>query len=526
MLKRYLIGLALLLCTQISLAVDLNLESMLSPGKLSHAHSGSDIECKSCHEDFARHNQNNLCLSCHEKVAADITHEQGFHGRKPGLKNSECRICHTEHQGADADIVQLNPHQFPHQFTDYPLKGLHATVECAQCHKKDAAFRDAPGECVQCHKDDDVHQGKQGDTCTDCHSPEGWRKTRFDHSTTNFPLTGAHKTAECLQCHLSADYTEAKETCVSCHQLDDVHLNSFGTECDSCHNTDKWKSTRFDHQRDTDFVLKGKHRQLACATCHKPMTTPGHALVTHPEINLPDTCYGCHQHDDVHFGKNGKECDQCHNNQQWKDSRFNHQDTGFPLLGAHQQLDCKQCHEDDVHARIKNKTCSGCHQQDDVHRRTLGTDCKQCHNENNWRQGIVFDHELTSFPLLGMHATTFCESCHSDFQFKGINSSCNDCHSKEDPHNGHLGTECANCHHPTGWELWRFDHNTQTDFKLEGAHQGMTCDACHQQNLESFSAQGKQCGNCHQADDVHRGAYGSQCQHCHSSDDFSELNMR
>ena len=498
-------------------AIDLNLQRMLSPGPLSEAHQKYEKDCKSCHADFAKKSQNVLCLDCHKDVAGDIKLNSGFHGRKPGIAGSECRLCHSEHKGLKADIVQLNPHGFDHQFTDFPLAGLHAQVACNQCHDKEKKLREAPQQCIDCHRKDDIHNGSQGTECKNCHSAKGWRKTVFDHSKTDFPLHGAHTSVACNQCHRSSDFKQADTTCVSCHKIDDVHLNNFGTKCDSCHSTEKWKSTRFNHDKDTHFKLMGAHRSLQCATCHKLGTVAK---------ELPQTCIGCHRHDDVHFGKNGEDCAQCHSNTRWSNSRFDHNTTKFPLRGAHKDARCDQCHQGNVHAPIRNTSCNGCHSADDVHKKTLGNQCRQCHNETGWHDRITFDHDLTQFPLLGMHATAACESCHENFQFAAAGSSCSSCHKADDPHKGTLGDNCGNCHHPTGWNSWRFDHDKQTDFPLQGAHSGLTCDSCHTRPPAQLKGAGKQCGSCHQADDIHRGAYGMQCDTCHDTHDFSTLHMR
>src|SRR3990167_1363700 len=191
-------------------------ERLLSPGDLTRAHQKQDKDCESCHADFENQEQRGLCLDCHDKISEDLLNTKGFHGKQPGVANSECRICHSEHQGRDADIVQFNSHGFNHLMTDFPLKGRHVDVECAQCHVAGKLFRDAPGQCVDCHKKDDVHQGKQGKTCDSCHATENWRDAKFDHGKTTFPLKGAHQQVACNQCHRSPDFKQTPDQCASC----------------------------------------------------------------------------------------------------------------------------------------------------------------------------------------------------------------------------------------------------------------------------------------------------------------------
>ena len=89
---------------------------------------------------------------------------------------------------------------------------------------------------------------------------KGWIETRFDHSTTRFPLSGKHRDVSCNLCHPSDRYEKTAMDCQSCHGLDDVHLGRFGSDCASCHAQEGWKQVRFDHSRDTKFALRGSHR--------------------------------------------------------------------------------------------------------------------------------------------------------------------------------------------------------------------------------------------------------------------------
>ena len=107
-----------------SAAVDL--ESLISPGSLIGAHAREAKECAACHERFEQSSQNRLCLVCHEDVRRDLDQRLGLHGRIRKDAESECRVCHTEHKGSDADIVGLVVESFDHGRTDFGLEGRHA----------------------------------------------------------------------------------------------------------------------------------------------------------------------------------------------------------------------------------------------------------------------------------------------------------------------------------------------------------------------------------------------------------------
>lgn len=496
-------------------AIDFNFESMLSPGPLSEAHAKHEGECKKCHGEGNAKSEIQLCLNCHAPVGKDIRAHTGFHGRSPGVANSECRLCHSEHQGRNADILQFNPANFQHVHTDFRLEGKHKDVSCTQCHVADKPYRDAPKTCIACHQKADVHKGSQGKECQQCHNANSWARTAFDHDKTAFPLLDKHRELSCAQCHRSSDYQGADKKCASCHQIDDIHLGQFGQQCNDCHNSQVWKQSRFNHTLDTQFELKGAHKPLRCNACHTPQT---------PADKTPTTCNGCHQADDVHKGRNGSDCQQCHSVTQWDTTRFDHSKTDFPLKGAHQKVACEQCHAGDVKVPITDQTCNGCHARTDAHKRALGPRCEQCHDEQSWHDNTRFDHELSVFPLLGAHATVGCEGCHADSHFRGAPQACHQCH-QDDPHKQAFGTTCNTCHHPIGWMQWQFDHDKQTDFSLTGKHKGLQCEACHD-DKHADTPLSSQCGSCHVTDDVHRGAYGAQCDTCHDTNDFSALQMR
>ncbi|RMF13924.1 MAG: hypothetical protein D6758_12345 [Gammaproteobacteria bacterium] len=491
-------------------------EALFSPGALSQPHQKLDEKCADCHGEQDKKTTTPQCLACHKKVATDVRNKTGYHGRAPGIATGDCKACHTEHKGRDHRLLDWNPATFNHSQTDFRLTGAHSDATCGGCHKQDKLWREAPHACVSCHEDQDVHDGKQGKKCESCHNARGWsRNVRFDHDKTRFHLKGAHKTAACGACHTDKRYAQTPRECAACHRKDDRHTGILGTRCDSCHNTQKWSQTRFDHTRDGHFRLEGVHQNVACKTCH---TRPTSAKP------LPKTCIGCHQSDDIHAGANGTRCDTCHDTRKWSQAKFDHSQTRFRLTGAHKDVRCEACHAGDVHAPLGGGACALCHGKADPHQGRLGQDCKQCHSTRNWRSGIRFDHALTGFPLLGLHELADCQACHADSTFTRTPDTCKDCHGKKDPHKGSMGEACEGCHTPADWTFWRFDHD-QTDFPLTGAHAQKVCDSCHTPGTPA-SETPVLCGACHEQDDVHRGEFGQTCDTCHSTRQFTDVEMR
>ncbi len=502
-------GLALVLVLVTPAAAQSVIEKLISPGPLSAAHAKLELRCDACHANFDKAAQPKLCKDCHKAVAADIAAHKGFHGRfRPAL--GACRSCHSEHAGRQKSIVRFDRAAFDHRFTDYPLKGRHKTLTCAQCHRAGEKFRAAPTACVSCHGRNDPHKGKLGKDCAACHGEGGWKPAKFDHAATRFPLMGAHAHAACAACHADKSFASASRECVSCHRKDDAHHGSLGQNCGSCHTAVAWKPARFDHGT-TGFALLGRHAAIACNACH---TAPA------GRVKLAKACISCHRKDDTHKGRNGPDCGQCHTAGNWKHSTFDHDRTGFRLRGKHAAIACAQCHTAPPQQKKLATTCIACHARDDRHAGQLGTQCQQCHGEASWTQDVRFDHDLAAFPLLGKHAALACKACHATPRFKDAAGTCIGCHRKDDRHDGALGEQCATCHNPSSWQNAAFDHNTQTRFALTGAHTTLNCASCHRGGPMKISSK---CIDCHRTDDVHQGGFGPRCEECHSTQSFRAL---
>lgn len=423
-----------------------SLESALMPGQVIRGHADVEAACDKCHVRFDRDAQPRLCLNCHKEVAADIRGRGGYHGR---IQESECRSCHTEHKGRDARVVHFDSARFDHGLTDYALRGKHRSAQCASCHRAGEKFRVAPNDCNGCHRKDDFgngHKGGLGPKCGNCHNEASWKEGRFDHDKTRFPLRRSHVERQCTDCHLANRYADTPRDCVSCHRQDDAHKGLFGARCESCHGEVKWKSSAFRHER---YVLLDRHRAVTCATCHR----------TSPMREKTSTrCVACHRGDDVHKSALGDNCDSCHSEKGWKNSRFDHdQDTQFALRDRHRTAKCGACHRDEGFRNKLATACVKCHEQDDRdkgHKGRFGEKCGTCHTEKSFR-GSIFDHAReTPFALAGKHAVVKCESCHRKPLFQDqmkLESLCIACHKNDDVHFDSFGKQCDDCHVADNW---------------------------------------------------------------------------
>jgi hypothetical protein len=186
-------------------------------------------------------------------------------------------------------------------------------------------------------------------------------------------------------------------------------------------------------------------------------------------------------------------CAACHTAEGWKDVKFAHERTGFPLEGRHRVAQCKACHASGTFAEPVARACAACHR--DVHRGRLGQRCQGCHDPAAWT-APTFDadaHRRTNFPLTGRHAVTPCESCHGDKRDRGFNRPtprCVGCHEADlqrasgggaavDHGQPGFPQDCRMCH-----GTWRFSPATfpahEACFSLRsGPHAGIRCKDCH-----------------------------------------------
>ncbi|MFQ5559948.1 MAG: cytochrome c3 family protein [Nitrospinota bacterium] len=500
-----------------------------------------DLLCKVCHKAGEKYRAaKGTCITCHRK--------KDYH---KGTLGEKCADCHKETVWRDFS--------FDHNKTKFKLAGKHERVLCTKYHPE-KNYKKTPRECYGCHKVNDVHGGKYATKCQKCHTPKGWKvsvfkhkKTGsigkvkitncyacheandlhkggfgrdckkchttekwkpsiFKHDKTEFELIGKHKKVDCKACHTATGkYEKLKTGCFGCHKQKDKHNGLYGTKCADCHISKDWKDSIFDHQK-TDFKLDGKHKEVSCHLCHKKPPF---------KEETKSACKECHRFDDTHKGRYGAYCAPCHTPEEWKKSVFDHQKTVLPENSKKGFEKCPLCFKERL-----GKTCNGCHKSDDIHKGKEGDVCEKCHFIDDWNKKVFFDHDTTNLPLIGMHAMVPCEECHLEPTYKGVRQECNSCHQDEDKHKERLGPKCGNCHNPNGFSLWIFDHSKQTDFTLDGAHEGLECLSCHKKPVKDRFTQSKSCVSCHEKESIHPGKYWKNCKECHNTTSFEEVTIK
>jgi nitrate/TMAO reductase-like tetraheme cytochrome c subunit len=439
-----------------------------------------------------------------------------------------CQQCHS--------TTNWTSGTFNHSTTGFTLDGAHAALQCAQCHT--TAFNPSgaynfpnPTPCVTCHQADfkgtnspNHVQAGFPTACQQCHTTTNWNGATFNHASTGFTIDGFHTTLQCTQCHTtqfnpSGAYNFPTPTpCVTCHQADFKGTNNpshvqagFPTTCQQCHTTTNWTGATFNHST-TGFTLTGFHTSLQCAQCHTAAFQGGPY-----NFPTPTPCVTCHQADfngttNPNHVQSGfpTACDQCHTTTNWLGATFNHASTGFNLTGFHATLTCTQCHNTTFSPggayKLPTPTpCITCHQADyngtnAPPHAVVGfpTTCDACHNFNNWL-GAVFNHNATTFPLTGYHATNVtCVQCHVNGNYTTLPTACYGCHQTDynatsNPPHASTGfpTTCDTCHTTTAWTGATFNH---TWFNVNHGNANGVCATCHT-NPSDYSV--FQCTGCH-----------------------------
>lgn len=187
----------------------------------------SRIACAKCHRREGRpvyrfvDNGHGQCVNCHRDP-----HE----GRMP----QSCTVCHT-------DTTWKTQRDFHRNFS---LSGAHRQLACEQCHVNGRALAGQSENCAGCHQDDDPHGGTTASvgSCATCHGQTLWEAPRFHHSSTRFPLRGAHRLLSCTECHAGGRFGGTPSDCRDCHAADaaavrspDHRLPAFD-RCELCHN--------------------------------------------------------------------------------------------------------------------------------------------------------------------------------------------------------------------------------------------------------------------------------------------------
>lgn len=270
------------------------------------------------------------CMDCHRD-----DHGGQLAGRPD---KGACNACHTLAGWRPSTVTVA-----AHTVTRFRLEGRHTEVVCEACHgpkrpglrpfaaavtlgSAGVRFRLAELECVSCHLD--PHQGRfaargahpVAGGCVACHSTQSYRPSTIGvaaHARYDFKLDGAHRAVPCVDCHAELKhvalrsslvqerwtgapmlFTTRTSTCQGCHET--PHGDQFAARpdkgrCESCHDTETFRpASRFNHERDAQFALRGGHANISCTQCHPTVAGRDHTRRTRyrPVSRRCEACHG------------------------------------------------------------------------------------------------------------------------------------------------------------------------------------------------------------------------------------------
>ena len=247
------------------------------------------VPCESCHQGAATGvfvGMSTECVTCHRSdfaAAKNPPHQQESFPLN-------CSMCHSMNAWLGAT--------FNHALlAHFPLTGAHATLPCTSCHIG-GQFAGTPAACINCHQADlqsatnpNHLSGGFSTDCSQCHNTTTWTTSTFDHNAVSgFPLTGAHATVACTQCHTGNNFATAPRTCNGCHMTDYNQTTNpnhaqaaFPTDCSLCHSTIDWTGATFNHSTD-NIPADRRSRDGAVRHCH----------VNNNYTTIPTNCDACH----------------------------------------------------------------------------------------------------------------------------------------------------------------------------------------------------------------------------------------
>lgn len=254
-----------------------------------------NVKCNDCHgSKLSSKPKHTFCIDCHKD------YHQGEIKDVSG-KVKDCAQCHT--------VQGFSPSEFTiedHSKLKFSLDGSHMAVPCVSCHLKNEKwkFKNIGERCADCH--DNIHEGfmspKYSDNgCETCHNVLNWHDVeKFDHSKTDFELTGKHSSTDCSKCHFtelgnlqSQKFKNIGSRCEDCHE--DIHFGQFKegdkTDCAKCHSSNNWKPEKFNHET-TNFPLEGAHSKVQCFECHKTVESGSNSYVKYKIEDI--RCASCH----------------------------------------------------------------------------------------------------------------------------------------------------------------------------------------------------------------------------------------
>lgn len=203
-----------------------------------------NTSCRLCHTSLRFAGTATDCYGCHRR---DFESALSINHRIAGF-STQCTECHEESAASWLS-------SFDHDRTDFPTRGIHASLPCKSCHSQNR-FKGIPSECVSCHLREYVATSNPNHTtakfntdCATCHRALTWRPAALFPHDQWFPISAGNTHSpgrwnSCSDCHANqANYGVFE--CINCHEhnkarTDGIHSDKSGYQylsraCYQCH---------------------------------------------------------------------------------------------------------------------------------------------------------------------------------------------------------------------------------------------------------------------------------------------------
>ena len=297
-------------------------------------------------------------MDCHKDIGQDVRAKAGYHGR---LKPQNCRSCHTDHKGRGARIVELDKKQFDHNQTDFALRGGHQKPTARSTTSQRRSTAGPRRTATPATARDDVPKGSLGPARRLPHrqqlegSQSSTTRRRVSRSRANTSTPSAATATE--QGRLQGRGAHLRRLPPGTTTATKPQRASSARSA-SCHNAKAWKPSTFNHDVDTKYVLRGKHRNASAPTATAATSTR----------SRPAGLQLCHEKDDKHKGSSGMRR-LPHRARLEGKGKFDHDKTSFPLL-ASTTTKCDACHKTKDYKEAPMTATAAT--KDDKHEGTLG----------------------------------------------------------------------------------------------------------------------------------------------------------
>ena len=430
-----------------------------------------------------------------QRVARTAGHRVHLESDSSALDSVTCTTCHSEeiHRFVPADRTcgQSGCHRQEDTRIVIGPMASQTTLHCVTCHQYTeelpqlaaldsarGALRPGRAECFSCHEmrvrlaEFNLARDPHGGQCGMCHNPH--TQTRPEEAIKSCATAACHGDWRDIPFHTGRNHRNSAASCETCHTPHAARVDA--SDCQGCHADVARRVPRlrnlpqgFDTTRAlrgafqphetpapqpvalppvalqkeggkppmiaADTFEHGRHRALACLTCHPAR---GSARLT---FEAPRGCQICH-----HQAPAQSRCATCHADTELtqphaeqltvsvRNQAPRQRAVGF-RHDAHPRLTCTDCHTAPVSLAAADTvtTCAACH--DDHH--AAGRSCIGCHTERAT--------DPPHAPPAEAHAA--CDACHQVATVALLvpdRALCLNCH---DAQREHLpGQECTTCH--------------------------------------------------------------------------------